>query len=137
MPSVYRSRNSKLNEAWKTRILVPVGPRTIFPPNGEPVTPRDISDGLANTILVVEAADDSAVIWTKPGDWRFDPSAADPWKGLLNPKSDGFIAVTARGNVGNFTKRELTPEMFPLLFTRDSNVPKRFPDMINEIRVSR
>lgn len=127
MPSEYRSRNSKLNEAWKTQILVPVGPRTIFPPNGEPVTPRDISDGLANTILLVEAADDSAVIWTKPGDWRFDPSAADLTKGLLNPGANGFVAVWADGEVGTVPKN-MKPAAMQLLFIRNTDNVKDIPD---------
>jgi hypothetical protein len=41
---------------------------------------RKISDGLSNTIGVVEVDEEHAVPWTKPEDWTFDP--ANPAKGL-------------------------------------------------------
>jgi hypothetical protein len=105
-----------------------VGPRTIFSPDGEPIYAYKVSDGLANTILLVEASDDSAVVWTKPSDWVFDSGAANPAKGLLNPGSDGFVAVWAGGQVGTVSKKQIESVSFPLLFIRDSNEVKMLPN---------
>lgn len=58
---------------------------------------RDITDGTANTIAVVEAANDHAVIWTKPDDWSFDPQLVR--KGLGNERSEGFLALFLDGSV--------------------------------------
>jgi hypothetical protein len=127
MPAEFRTGNPKIDEAGKTRILVPVGERTIFPPNGECCTPAQVSDGLFMTIMIVEAAVESVAVWTKPGDWEFDPKAVDPIKGLLNPNANGFLASFARGQVSVISK-DLGPTMLRLLFTRDSGMPKHVPD---------
>ena len=42
------------------------------------ISPRDISDGLSNTIMVVEADADRAVEWTRPKDLNFDSDARCP-----------------------------------------------------------
>jgi prepilin-type processing-associated H-X9-DG protein len=54
-------------------------------------------DGMANTIMVVEADDDHAVIWTKPGDWQFDPQK--PMAGLGRAHPGGFNALFTDGSV--------------------------------------
>ena len=57
----------------------------------------DIRDGTANTIMVVEADDDHAVIWSKPDDWQFDPQK--PMAGLGHAHPNGFLALLADGHV--------------------------------------
>ena len=78
MPAVYRHPFSKA-EPGRTNYLLPVGNGAAFSPD-KPTMFQDISDGVSNTIMVVEADDQHAAIWTKPDDWAFDP--ADPTKGL-------------------------------------------------------
>jgi hypothetical protein len=57
-----------------------VGENTVFRgPKG--VAFREITDGTSNTICLVHADDELAVVWTKPDDWSFDPK--DPKKGLF------------------------------------------------------
>ncbi len=80
MPTVFRSpTNPKLTADGKTTYLAPVGDATMFPA-GRGVSIAEVTDGTSNTILFVDAADDSAVVWTKPEDLTYDPNA--PAKGL-------------------------------------------------------
>ena len=53
----------------------------------------DITDGTSYTIMLVEADDDHAVIWTKPEDWQFD--LQQPLAGLGHAHAGGFNALFA------------------------------------------
>ncbi len=90
MPAIFRGPNTKLNEQFKTVYLAPVEASTVFPPDGRHVKLGNIFDGTANTIMLVEANDDSAVTWTKPADLRVD--LTKPFHGLERP-ADGFFTV--------------------------------------------
>ncbi len=109
MPVIYRSSDAKLNAAGKTCYLVPAGKGTLSPPDGAKVTIASIADGTANTILVVAAAPEAAVIWTKPDDLPFDPK--DPLKGVVRPGQDAIDLVMADGSV-----RRLSPRIDPAKF---------------------
>jgi hypothetical protein len=84
MPIVYRHPEDGGREG-KTRYLAIVGPGTIFPLQAgtKPETGigtlkfADITDGLSNTVMVLEAPREQAVIWTKPDDWEYTPQALD------------------------------------------------------------
>lgn len=76
MPEVYRSPDTPIGSD-KTRFRVFEGqwgknsrgreaPSTIFP-LGKPTQIRNILDGTSNTVMVVEAGPDKAVLWTQPG----------------------------------------------------------------------
>jgi hypothetical protein len=56
-----------------------------------------ITDGLSNTVMIVDAADDTAVIWTKPDDLKLDPK--DPTKGLGVRHRDSYLFGFADGSV--------------------------------------
>lgn len=78
MPDVFKFPLSKA-PAGSTVFLTPRGAETAFPgPNGLAI--RSIIDGTSLTIAVVEANDEMALPWTKPGDLPFNP--ADPAQGL-------------------------------------------------------
>ena len=119
MPSVYLRSTSRAG-AGKTTILMPVGKNTLLCPDeagimfqmgkkNDPVyfvsrdekNPgiriKDVTDGTSNTILAVNAADDRAVLWTKPDDWL--PDAADPRKGVAGSFPGGFQVLFADGSV--------------------------------------
>jgi hypothetical protein len=91
MPAVYRSPMSKLKEPGRTNYVVPVGPGTVFG-GREGMKIKDFREGAGGTILVVEVADEHAVIWTRPEDLPYDPK--DPAKGLGGLYAGGFYAET-------------------------------------------
>jgi hypothetical protein len=76
MPGAYmdvRSTADQLNREGKTTFQVPVGSETSFhDKNGAPL--RDVVDGTAQTIAVVEVEPRRAVVWTKPEDFEVDLS---------------------------------------------------------------
>jgi hypothetical protein len=59
-------------------------------------TPNKITDGLQNTLLVVEVGADQANIWTKPDDLDFDPN--NPLAALGAISREGINGVMADGS---------------------------------------
>jgi hypothetical protein len=92
MPRWYRSRWS--DDEGLTRFRVFVGSGTPFERPGLTLTP----DGLANTILVVEAAE--AVPWTKPEELTYDPAGPLPPLGAGYSKADKFLCYEVRRRPG-------------------------------------
>ena len=76
MPAIFRPANEKLAAEGKTKFVMPLGERTIAPDEKRPISFRDITDGTSNTIMLVEADDEHAVVWTKPDDLEIDLSQA-------------------------------------------------------------
>jgi Protein of unknown function (DUF1559) len=89
-PSQYVCPSS--SGSWESSYFLVVGGNTIFP-DGSPLGPEDISDGLRNTILVVEAQNTTHE-WTKPIDYVAGGNSAIKLGG--NHKG-GFTAVSADG----------------------------------------
>jgi len=90
MPELFASALEKKLPAGKTCYLVPNGKEAIF--FGDQKTKiQQIADGTSNTIMIVEAAPESAVEWTKPTDWDFDPAAKDPVAGLRGLREAGLL----------------------------------------------
>jgi hypothetical protein len=120
MPNIYRSPASKLTERGRTNYVGVVGQGTLF---GEKkgLTFRDIPDGSSNTIMLVEADDDHAVIWTKPDDLPLDPK--QPNKGLGGLwGDDSFLTALCDGSVRTL-KRTIDPELLRRLFLRNDGKP--------------
>jgi hypothetical protein len=94
MPKTFAS--SENGEPGKTRFLVFTGPGTAF--EGEKkMSFAGLRDGTSNTLQVVEAGPDKAVIWTKPEDLPFDPE--NPKAALGEIPAEGFLAGFADGHV--------------------------------------
>jgi hypothetical protein len=115
MPDAYRPTDAKLAAQGKTRIVAPVGEKLITTKNREPVRIRDIKDGTSNTIMLVEADDQHAVVWTKPDDLEVD--LGKPLSGLLIHPPGGFLILTADGGV-RFLRAGIKPTTLAALFTR-------------------
>jgi len=95
MPAIFRNPSSTAPPNMTT-YLVPVGPGTIFEGDqGRRIS--DIIDGTSNTVLLVEADDDRAVLWTKPEDWKYDPQT--PMAGLGRAHPGLFNVLLADGSV--------------------------------------
>lgn len=78
-----------------TTYVAPIAEGTIFGgPKG--VAVKDLKDGTSNTLLVVEAISERAVIWTKPEDLAVD--FKNPAAGLTGQADDCFRTIFADGS---------------------------------------
>ncbi len=102
MPRAYRVPGSKVAGAGKTGYVLPIlkdgSAITTGTKNGNRF--RDITDGLSNTIMIVEVDDERSVIWTKPDDLVVDPGK--PLAGLRVWASGVWNAAIADGSVRGF-----------------------------------
>lgn len=115
MPVVYQAPGSSA-EPGKTRYLAVVGEDTIIAKEGKGTTIAEVRDGTSNTILAVEANDDSAVIWTKPDDLNLD--AMKPLAGLTGVRSGGvFPALFCDCHVQTISET-IDPKVLLKLFTK-------------------
>ena len=80
----------------QTQYLALVGRGTLFEP-GKRVRFQDVTDGLSNTVLFVEADADRAVPWAKPQDINYNP--ANPMAGLGHFRPGVFLVAFADGSV--------------------------------------
>lgn len=117
LPPVYQSPGfDDGNRAGKTVYLAATGDAALFK-GAKKLTFSDITDGTSNTIMMVEAVRDRAVIWSKPDDLKVD--AANPLAGLTNARPNGFQALFCDGSV-RFIANNIDPEtMRRLLNPRD------------------
>ena len=133
MPKVYRSETSRA-EPGKATYLGIGGPKGIFvPPAGKGkmwkpgITFAAVTDGLSNTAMIVEVADDAAVIWTKPDD--FIPNEKDPFKGVGFVRNGGAELVTvgmADGSVKSLT-RTVSAKVWLLLLDKADGMAVDIP----------
>ena len=97
MPAVFADpEHRELAKEGKTTYLVPVGPGTVFDTD-DGIDFRDIKDGTSKTIMIVVAAPDRAVEWTRPADWEVDMDK--PLDGLDAPVRDKFVAAFCDGHI--------------------------------------
>jgi hypothetical protein len=116
MPEVYRCPAAPWGATGKTTFLAPVGKELMFTGDVHGVPIKEVTDGTSNTIFVVDAADDHAVVWTKPDDLRVD--AKEPLAGLVGHHAGGFNAVFVDGSA-HFISRAIDPKMLFAVFTRN------------------
>jgi len=132
LPKVYQVPGKKFNAEGKTVYLVPVGQGTIFPQaarRGIRLEQIAAGDGTSNTILAVQAADDAAVIWTKPDDLTIDPK--DPLRGLRRSPPEAFLVGMADGTVKLVPARINPKQMLAGFDWRDGAAPN-FEDLIEK-----
>ena len=105
------------------------GPGTLFPPEG-PLSPKDVGDDAAQTLLVVEGTPNIASnTWTEPIDLAGPRVVGDLSRmGGGEPGGlsiGGFVAATVDGR-GHFVPESLTPDVVQALITPDGG--ERLPD---------
>jgi type II secretory pathway pseudopilin PulG len=112
IPRVYVSPNYS-GPPGRTNYLGIGGEKGIFG-GKEGVPLAKITDGTSNTIIVVEANNQSAVEWTKPD--VFVPDAANPTKGLTGLRPGGFDALFGDASV-HFIPEKIDPQVLKAFFT--------------------
>ena len=116
IPSSYRSPTdppASTNAAYFTL----VGPRTVFGSKEGPSF-SDIRDGVANTILLVEAKRD--IPWTKPEDIPFDPDKPVPPLGGFSKGM--FLAAFCDAHV-QVLRTDIPQDILRLLIIKDDRQP--------------
>jgi hypothetical protein len=113
MPKLYQSSKKLPEVLGVTTYLTPRAKETAFP-GKDAIAIKDITDGTSNTILIVDADDDHAVIWTKPDDLKID--SKKPQAGLGNRNGEGFQVAFADGSV-RFLKKDVSIKNLWAMFT--------------------
>jgi Protein of unknown function (DUF1559)/Domain of unknown function (DUF4190) len=120
-PMMFRCPSDQI-PAGLTTYQVVVDPHSMF--TGLPAgVPRDtVTDGPANTLLVVEGT--APVTWTKPEDLSL--SSSDPLFHMGSKHPGGFIAVVVDGSV-QFIQNSINPRVLKGLVTRDGSEAVTIP----------
>jgi hypothetical protein len=123
MPQVYRTLNPRLASEHRTALLAPLGAATMFPPRGG-LRVADVLDGTDKTVMLVDAADDQAVVWTRPEDLKYD--AKDPFRGLAR-RHGGQIMVGMVDGTVQFLPKSIEKATMAALFTRNGGEMVEIP----------
>jgi Protein of unknown function (DUF1559) len=107
----------------KTVYLLAVGPETVFSDDKGPAIDQ-ITDGPANTIMLVEVDAAHAVPWTKPDDLTIDKN--NPGAGLAR-FSDGTCTVVSADGATHIIPGDADPATFWSLFTRAGGEKVEWP----------
>ena len=114
IPPTYASPVSKVGQEGKTTYLAVSGKGSMFEGNkGQRLA--NITDGLSNTIAVVEVNDTKAVYWTQPEDFAIDTK--DPLAALVQKEWKGFNVLMGDVSV-RFLSANVRPATLSALFTR-------------------
>lgn len=116
MPKIFQVKGA---DPGKTSFHLFTGPGAPFADESTPSIAQ-FTDGTSNTLLIVEAAADTAEIWTKPGGLDFDPK--NPIKALGKLPDNEFIAVFADGSARAISKSINPANMRRLIQHQDGEV---------------
>jgi hypothetical protein len=115
MPALFLDPSSPLPATeGKTHYVGVTGESYSFTGNKEGRQLRSVSDGTANTILLVQVGDAAAATWTKPDDWT--PDDSNLLKPFVGPHPGGFWAGFMDGHV-QFISSTVDPKLFKSLLT--------------------
>lgn len=73
MPAIYDSPGREEREPGTTTYVAVVGENLLFDGTGSGVRMSEVTDGLSFTVMLADANDDHAVIWSKPADVPYNP----------------------------------------------------------------
>jgi hypothetical protein len=113
MPKIFAPVTGKPKDKNTTHYQMIVGGGAVIDSWTKKNALKDITDGEANTILILEA--EEAVPWTKPDDVVYDPKKPLPRFGGLFKA--GFHAAFADGTV-RFIKKDVDERLLRALITR-------------------
>ncbi len=129
MPNIYRAPGSEADPGKTVYVAVRDERGVIVAPEGQDgirnprgMRMRKIKDGTSKTIVLLEASDDLAVIWTKPDD--FVPAEDDPINGVVGLRKEGFLAAYGDGSI-RIIPKSIQKDTLKALFTRDGGEPTR------------
>lgn len=114
MPALYASAGQPLKPGHTTYHAA-TGERMLFPPDHE-IKFADVTDGLSNTLMVLEGNAASQVPWTSPEYLEIDDN--DPLANFRGARPGGFHAAIGDGSV-RFLADMIDWEVFKALLTRD------------------
>ena len=123
MPDVYKSQG--VDDPTKTSFHVFLGEKAPFGQGHEGVALDEYTDGLSNTILVVQAGPDKAEIWTRPG--GLEINGEDTLK-LLGRIGGSIITLLADGSVHELPPDTDDETLNKLIMHADGN-PVNVPDL--------
>ena len=117
MPPSFRHPSDEQDSTF-TSYFALTGEATAFGGGDEGLRTREFADGLANTILIVEAK--KAVDWTKPVDIKYSKDDNIPKLGGFHPT--GYNAAFADGSV-RFLSESTDVTLLRALITRNGHEP--------------
>ncbi|MCA9039777.1 MAG: DUF1559 domain-containing protein [Planctomycetaceae bacterium] len=118
IPKIFQPDNAELIKEGKTRLVGPLGERAFFSGKDQKLRFRDFTDGVSNTVMIVEADDKHAVIWTKPDDLAIDLEKAHA--GLHKHSPGGYQMLFVDGSV-HFIRDTISNETLAAFFTRNGD----------------
>lgn len=126
MPDAYCSPALYDLAEGETVFLAVTGLGTAFEDGKKGLKFKELKDGTSKTVLVVEADRDEAVIWTKPDDWEFDPTAPTRGLGHLYQSKQTFFAGFADAHTEG-VDINTRPESIKAMMTRDGGEREPLP----------
>ena len=102
------------SETTKTTFRAPVMKGSLWEGDGPPRQFRNITDGLSNTIAVIDAPDSAATAWANPEPWLI--SAKDPMSDIFGDR-ETVAALILDGSVVTLKKSEMTNEKLKAMLT--------------------
>tara|TARA_R110002126_G_scaffold123179_6_gene265094 strand:- start:635 stop:1117 length:483 start_codon:yes stop_codon:yes gene_type:complete len=120
MPSFYQAPDSSAGQG-KTNLLGVKGKGCIFFGKDE-VRPRNVTDGLSNTAMVVVVPDELAIEWTRPDDWEY--TGEENIKNLFDAGAKAFWSIFADGSVRSISGQNSLSDISPIFTIQDGKPVK-------------
>lgn len=125
MPQIFKSPGVKSAKPGMTTYQTVMGSDMLFEPNGGKVAFSDVTDGMSNTVAVIDASPECDSIWTKPADLM--PDVAKLRKALEERFQNGGLVLMTDGQV-RLLRRGLDDAAIMELFTRNDGRKRGNPD---------